>query len=202
MVPITITNTTVTTGTINWGNIDYLKGATSSAVCSHVICPLCPAVHTGATQWELDLHGLHVSEALQSLQERVQLLRDIAQDLRKTAAAAGVAAAPSPAQPPPAAAAPGRRRPHAAPLQGCVRPAGGSTKQAVLTSLLLPDDSVLSWEQQLAAMRQELRVIVGKGLHSSGGEASLPRVVEQWLLRHGYKYIWREGCISVQLRLL
>jgi DNA-nicking Smr family endonuclease len=75
-------------------------------------------------------------------------------------------------------------------------------KQAVLTSMLLPDASMLSWEQQLAAMRQELRVIVGKGLHSSGGEASLPRVVEQWLQQHKYRYLHRGGCIGVQLSLL
>lgn len=152
-------------------------------------------------QWELDLHGLHVNEALQSLQERMQLLRDIAQDLRKTAAVSA-AAGSAPAQASPAAAGGREHVRPAAPLHGAARPAGGSTTQAVLTSLLLPAGGVLPWEQQLAAMRQELRVIVGKGLHSSGGEASLPRVVEQWLLRQGYKYIWREGTISVQLRLL
>lgn len=78
----------------------------------------------------------------------------------------------------------------------------GDTRRVVLTSLFLPDGRMLSWEQQLAAMRQELRVIVGKGSHSRGGEASLPRVVEQWLLQHGFKHTWRGGCIGVQLKLL
>lgn len=136
-----------------------------------------------AVQWELDLHGLHVTEALQALAERVQLLSDISQDLRKQSAVQPAASRGSPA----------------AGVAGF--PAVGNTKQTVLTSLLLPGGDV-TWGQQLAAMRQELRVIVGKGLHSSGGEASLPRVVEQWLLQRGYKYIWREGFINVQLRLL
>lgn len=109
----------------------------------------------------------------------MQLLTDISQDLKKQSAMQ------------PAALAAG----------GAGLPAAGNTKQNVLTSLLLPGGDV-SWGQQLAAMRQELRVIVGKGLHSSGGEASLPRVVEQWLLQRGYKYVWREGFINVQLRLL
>ena len=43
----------------------------------------------------------------------------------------------------------------------------------------------------LLAGRRVLRVIVGKGLHSSGGEASLPRVVEAWLLEQGYR--WEGG---------
>lgn len=127
-----------------------------------------------ALQWELDLHGLHVTEALHALQERVQLLSDITQDLRKQSA---VQQAHS--RGPPAAGSPGL-------------PAGGNTKQTVLTCLLLLV-VICRGVSSRAAMRQELRVIVGKGLHSSGGEASLPRVVEQWLLQHGYKYIWREG---------
>jgi hypothetical protein len=149
-------------------------------------------------QWELDLHGLHVNEALAALQERVQLLQDIAQDLRKhMSAQQQLQHEPRPQLHKLAPSGTGA-------LQGLVAATNGasSTKQAVLTSLLLPTDSVLSWEQQLSAVRQELRVIVGKGLHSSGGEASLPRVVEQWLLQHGYRYVWRGGCIGVNLRLL
>ena len=80
----------------------------------------------------------------------MQLLSDITQDLRKQSA---VQQAHS--RGPPAAGSPGL-------------PAGGNTKQTVLTSLLLPGGD-LSWGQQLAAMRQELRVIVGKGLHSTLG---------------------------------
>lgn len=144
-------------------------------------------------QWELDLHGLHVSEALQALQERVQLLQDIAGDVRKQM--------PAQQQPNHMQSAQHMKQ-HGTPTGGINSAAASSKKQAVLKSLLLPENEVLSWEQQLAAMRQELRVIVGKGLHSSGGEASLPRVVEQWLMQHGYRYIWRGGCIGVSLKLL
>ncbi|EFJ44740.1 hypothetical protein VOLCADRAFT_95112 [Volvox carteri f. nagariensis] len=41
---------------------------------------------------------------------------------------------------------------------------------------------------KLLAARRVLRVIVGKGLHSSRGEASLPRVVESYLIDKGYRY--------------
>jgi len=146
-------------------------------------------------QWELDLHGLHVAEALQALHARVELLQDVAQDLKQQVSASANTLA---------AQAADRQRPQSQQTteQAIASGAGSSRKQAVLTSLLLPDDQVLSWEQQLAALRQELRVIVGKGIHSSGGEASLPRAVEQWLLQRRYKYIWRGGCIGVQLKLL
>lgn len=150
----------------------------------HSLCksplPACLCVCLYILQWELDLHGLHVGEALTALQERVELLQDLAGDLRKQVYAAQ----------------------HHQGVLGSSTVAG-DTRRAVLTSLFLPDgQGVLSWEQQLAAMRQELRVIVGKGSHSRGGEASLPRVVEQWLLQHGFKHTWRGGCIGVQLKLL
>lgn len=161
-------------------------------------------------QWELDLHGLHVSEAIHALQERVQLLQDIAGDLRQQLAVQQYAQHNQQQQ---SQLSPLQQQHKASSMVGTTRgqipaagisspAAAGNKKQAVLTSLLFPDGGVLSWEQQLSAMRQELRVIVGKGLHSSGGEASLPRVVEQWLLQHGYRYIWRGGCIGVQLKLL
>jgi hypothetical protein len=158
-------------------------------------------------QWELDLHGLHVSEALQALQERVQLLQDITGDLRKQMPAQDWKQQLKPAQTDACAGAGAgavglSRQQEGSPAGAINSAAASNKKQAVLTSLLLPDNDVLSWEQQLAAMRQELRVIVGKGLHSSGNEASLPRVVEQWLLQHGYRYIWRGGCIGVSLKLL
>lgn len=139
-----------------------------------------------------------MNEALAALQERVQLLQDIAQDLRKQMSAQ------QQLQHEPRSQVHKHAPGGTGTLQGLVAASNGasSTKQAVLTSLLLSTDSLSSWEQQLSAMRQELRVIVGKGLHSSGGEASLPRIVEQWLLQHGYRYVWRGGCIGVNLKLL
>lgn len=45
-----------------------------------------------------------------------------------------------------------------------------------------------------------LRVVVGRGAHSSGGEASIPRVVESWLAAAGHRYSLRGGSIDVHLR--
>jgi len=46
----------------------------------------------------------------------------------------------------------------------------------------------------------KLRVIVGRGNNSSGGEASLPRVVESHLLQRNMNYITGQGIITVYLR--
>ena len=46
----------------------------------------------------------------------------------------------------------------------------------------------------------KLRVIVGRGNNSSGGEASLPRVVESHLLQRNMSYIAGQGIITVYLR--
>ena len=46
----------------------------------------------------------------------------------------------------------------------------------------------------------KLRVIVGRGNNSSGGEASLPRVVESHLLQRNMNYITGQGVITVYLR--
>ena len=45
----------------------------------------------------------------------------------------------------------------------------------------------------------QLRVIVGKGNHSSAGEASLPRVVESHLMGSHINYSMRPGVITVNL---
>jgi DNA-nicking Smr family endonuclease len=139
-------------------------------------------------QWELDLHGLHVQEALQALQQRLELLQDIVQDLAtqpQTVAAVHTVV--------PAAAPAG---PEDEVLHLHSRPAG--SKKHVLTQLLLSDDQPLHVRQ--AALSQQLRVIVGKGNHSSAGEASLPRAVEQWLADVQYKYVARPGVIDVKLK--
>ena len=46
----------------------------------------------------------------------------------------------------------------------------------------------------------KLRVIVGRGNNSSGGEASLPRVVESHLLQRNMNYITGQGVITVYLK--
>ena len=46
----------------------------------------------------------------------------------------------------------------------------------------------------------KLRVIVGRGNNSSGGEASLPRVMESHLLQRNLNYIVGQGVITVYLR--
>ena len=46
----------------------------------------------------------------------------------------------------------------------------------------------------------KLRVIVGRGNNSSGGEASLPRVIESHLLQRNMNYITGQGVITVYLR--
>lgn len=55
-------------------------------------------------------------------------------------------------------------------------------------------------QQPRAQQRRELRVIVGRGTHSAGGEASLPRAVEAFLADQGYRCHWRAGALDVQLR--
>lgn len=45
-----------------------------------------------------------------------------------------------------------------------------------------------------------MRVIVGRGRHSAGGEATLPRAVETYLMDVGRKYSARGGAFEVQLR--
>lgn len=46
----------------------------------------------------------------------------------------------------------------------------------------------------------QLRVVVGRGAHSSAGEARVPRVVENHLKAAGHRYQARVGAIDVQLR--
>lgn len=45
-----------------------------------------------------------------------------------------------------------------------------------------------------------LRVIVGRGNHTSDGESSLPRVIENYFISNGYKYEVRGGKIDVRVQ--
>eukprot|EP00879_Flechtneria_rotunda_P019894 GHRR01020910.1.p1 GENE.GHRR01020910.1~~GHRR01020910.1.p1 ORF type:complete len:314 (+),score=103.59 GHRR01020910.1:138-944(+) len=150
-------------------------------------------MNSEAGLWELDLHGLHIKEALQALQQRLQLLQCLVQELMHSSAV--------------------QRAVQGSQLQdgyinsnghshgssaGAV--AGGlyTSRQQLLAQLCLSVDQ--SQHAQLAAARQELTVIVGKGNHSSRGEASLPRAVEGWLIDAQYKYTWKGGAIDVKLK--
>lgn len=63
------------------------------------------------------------------------------------------------------------------------------------------DRRLLSLGQlQHHSQASKLRVIVGRGNNSSGGEASLPRVVESHLLQRNMSYIAGQGIITVYLR--
>lgn len=143
-------------------------------------------------QWELDLHGLHVSEAVQALAARLDLLQDVVHDLKQQAAAGPFDAA--------AAMSALAVTNESGGMDGA---RGSSRKQAVLSSLLLAADGHehVPWEQQCVVLRQELRVIVGKGHHSTNYEPSLPGAVEQYLQEHKYRYIHRGGCLGVLLKL-
>ena len=48
--------------------------------------------------------------------------------------------------------------------------------------------------------RQSLRVIVGRGIHSSGGQPTLPRVVAHALDAAGYTFFDREGVLTMELK--
>lgn len=134
-------------------------------------------------QWELDLHGLHVREALSALQQRLQLLDEVITDMLGQQ---------------PAASGPGRPA-HQQPQQGA---AALGARQRVLEQLLLADPGDLAWRQQQQASRQELRVIVGRGTHSANGEASLPAAVCAFLDSAGWKYVRRAGALDVKVRRL
>lgn len=129
------------------------------------------------SEWELDLHGLHAREALEALARRLQSLQ------------ASVNAAAAQANGYGKLATHASKGKIAAPGGGAAAPPGPS----VAGNGPLEGAALL-------AKRRVLRVIVGKGLHSSGGEASLPRVVEGFLLSNGYKYTPRAGHVEVQLR--
>jgi hypothetical protein len=58
----------------------------------------------------------------------------------------------------------------------------------------------LPWEERRG---RSLRVVTGRGLHSAGGEASLPRVVQSFLdaqvSRQGWRYSRQLGAYQVTL---
>lgn len=156
----------------------------------HVRCAAAPVTCAPAVvhvvQWELDLHGLHVREALSALQQRLELLDAVIADgMLGQQGQLG--------QQPAAASGPGRPGQQAQAL---------GARQRVLAQLLLTEPGDIAWQQQQAAARQELRVIVGRGTHSANGEASLPAAVCAFLDEAGWRYVRRAGALDVKLRRL
>jgi len=61
--------------------------------------------------------------------------------------------------------------------------------------------SALESRSSARAKTRSLHVIVGRGKHSSGGEASIPRAVEGFLTQRGNKSVWiSPGAIEVRVR--
>jgi hypothetical protein len=149
--------------------------------------------------FELDLHGLHASEAVAALDRRLDLLQGILRDAAlqpQDLARAGAGAAGT--------AKMGGGRGQAARIACGWNPRGPAGQAAPPEAAGLPmlpagaaGRSVLPAG---AGGRWELRVIVGRGAHSSGGEASIPRAVEARLAALGYQFIMRTGALDVQLR--
>jgi DNA-nicking Smr family endonuclease len=115
----------------------------------------------------LDLHGLHSKEALQALQQRLDLLQELLLDVMN------------------------------------VRSSGNASSSSIID----PGLSGFGSGQQLLEFQRlsrlpVLRVIVGKGNHSTGGEATLPRAVEHYLIDAQYKHVLRGGAIEVKLKRL
>ncbi|GLI65623.1 hypothetical protein VaNZ11_009193 [Volvox africanus] len=159
------------------------------------------------SEWELDLHGLHAAEAVEALARRIKALEE-----GSALAAAAVAAAAAPVATAGAELSGGgggggggstKRR-----MQQQRRTVGsdGSAVAAAAAAAATAehkapaDVAAAAATAKLLASGRVLRVIVGKGLHSGGGEASLPRVVKNFLLDRGYRFIPRPGVIEVQLR--
>ncbi|GFR47264.1 hypothetical protein Agub_g8951 [Astrephomene gubernaculifera] len=128
------------------------------------------------SEWQLDLHGLHADEALQALARRISAL-ELGSAASSTAATARASAG------------------------GVGGNAAAGSSMAGTSSNITNSNSDRSSSSRALASRRVLQVIVGRGLHSSGGEASLPRVVQAYLLQQGYKFTAaRAGLVEVQLR--
>ena len=69
-----------------------------------------------------------------------------------------------------------------------------------LLQCLLADGAAVGPGGGAAPARALLHVVVGRGMHSSGGEASLPRAVESHLKAAGLRYEPRLGAVDVVLR--
>ncbi|GIM11344.1 hypothetical protein Vretimale_14865 [Volvox reticuliferus] len=162
------------------------------------------------SEWELDLHGLHAAEAVETLAQRIKSLEG--GSTRPVATAAGAPAGPATAAATAAtglsssgSSTKGQMQQQRTPIGSGGGGGGGSTAAAAAVAVSAEptapaDVAAAAATAKLLASGRVLRVIVGKGLHSSGGEASLPRVVKNFLLDRGYRFTPRAGVIEVQLR--
>lgn len=137
-----------------------------------------------SNQWEIDLHGLYIAEAIEALQQRLQLLEQRASVL-------SIAPHPFGSTLPAAAAGEAFTQAHTHPqTQAHVQAhASGRTHAAfAVPSAASPQRT------------RTLRVIVGRGNRSSGEEASLPRAVGAWLEERGLRHRLAGGAIEVAVR--
>lgn len=72
--------------------------------------------------------------------------------------------------------------------------------QLLHSMLADPASSAAAAASGAPAGRQRLRAVVGRGAQSSGGEATVPRVVESFLRAAGLRFSQRGGAVDVQLR--
>lgn len=132
--------------------------------------------HLGCSLFELDLHGLHTGEALAALERRLALLQSVVHD-------AAMQPQDGPARGQNLAASEGK----------------GAAQSRTQAGGVAEPLRVVTAAAPLVKGRAQLRVIVGRGTHSSGGEASLPRAVEGRLTQLGYRYVRGTGALDVQL---
>lgn len=135
------------------------------------------------TEWELDLHGLHVGEAIAALQQR---LSDIETALPNNSSTGGT----TPVN-------------FGLDLNGDEEITSSSDRQSLKSlhpnreSFEEKERSFQGFLPSVVPFRQELKVVTGVGNHSHGG-VSLPRAIKGFLLENRYKFEeMRSGMILV-----
>ena len=135
-------------------------------------------------QWRLDLHGLHADEAVQALKRRLQWLDSLLADQHGSV----IYPVPHALQSLPLNSRSGEQNLLTRSLmgqhvneKGVVTPGGSNPRHSLGVRFL--------------------SVIVGRGHHSSFGEAVLPRTIATYLTQEGYTFLWREGTIDIPITL-
>ncbi|GAB4821151.1 hypothetical protein N2152v2_008197 [Parachlorella kessleri] len=162
-------------------------------------------LNADASLFELDLHGLHAAEAVAALMRRLELLQQVLADAtsRRLEEKRGRSRDSSSGRQPPAPARAAGSAVAAGAAEAAAAAEGGAAGGAgapPLRPASPAQPSGLSGRVP-ATGRWELQVVVGRGAHSSGGEATIPRAVEARLAELGYKFERRgAGALDVALR--